>query len=62
MKRRLSICLDEKLIQVLDFIAEKKYNGLISRSKLIEYYLRKPVMEDYKTIKEELTRPARVLE
>jgi len=51
MKQRLSICLEKELVKALDFIAKEKFNGLISRSKLIEYYLTENVMEEYKKLR-----------
>jgi len=62
MKKRLSICLDDKLIKLLDYIREKKYENLISRSRLIEFFLREPVLEMAKKIQEEeSSRRGRVL-
>ena len=49
MKRRLSISLEEDLLKQIDYLLENKYDGLASRSSLIERYLREPksIVEDF---------------
>ena len=64
MKKRLSICLEEDLIKTIDYLIDKKYDGLPSRSGLIERYLREPksIIEDaMKLREEEASRRGRVL-
>ena len=53
MKERLSICLEKDLIKKIDYLVEHKYDGLASRSAIIEQYLRKPVIEDYRQIRQQ---------
>ena len=62
MKQRVSISLEEELIKKIDYLLEKKYDGLASRSAIIEHYLRKPksLVEDHRKLYEE-TSLGRVL-
>jgi len=61
MKQRLSICLEKDLIKKIDYLLKNKYDGLASRSALIEHYLTEPksILEDYSKVREETL--ARVL-
>ena len=61
MKRRLSICLEKDLIKKIDYLLRIKYDGLASRSALIEHYLTMPksILEEYSKVREET--PGRVL-
>ena len=58
MKQRLSICLEKDLIKIIDYLLEKKYDGLPSRSAIIEHYLREPksVIEDYRHVREQVVK------
>ena len=55
MKKRLSICLEEDLIKKIDYLLEKKYDNLASRSAIIGHYLTKPksLIEDYEKLRQE---------
>jgi len=62
MKKRLSICLEEDLIKTLDFLKEKRYGGMPSRSSIIEYYLKKGMEDDVRKFREEeASKRARLL-
>jgi len=61
LKKRLSICLEEDLIEKINYIRDKKYKGLASLSSLIEYYLRSAVEEEFQRIKDEEARKPRVI-
>ena len=49
-KERVTVCIDKEILKMIDHIIEKKYNNLVSRSSLIDYYLKKSVAEDYQKI------------
>ena len=57
MKQRLSICLEKDLIKKIDYLLENKYDGLPSRSAIIEHYLRQPksVVEDHRKLREQIS-------
>jgi len=58
-KVRISISIDKEILGYLDYIIEKKFNGIKGvRSALIEYYLKYPksVVNDFKALKEEELR------
>jgi len=59
LKRQVSICLDEEVVRALEYVLEKKYGGLASRSAVIECYVRKGLEEDLRMLEE--PRKARVL-
>ena len=55
-KQRISVSLDQDLIKKIDYLLENKYDGLPSRSAIIERYLREPksVIEDYQQAREQV--------
>jgi len=62
MKKRLSICLEKNLIKTIDYLIEKRYGGMPSRSSIIEYYLKKGMEDDIRKLQEEeISKRGRVL-
>ena len=53
MKKRLSISLEEDLIKTIDYLISKRYEGLPSRSSIIEHYLKKGIEDDVRKLREE---------
>jgi len=61
MKQRISICLEKKLIEAIDYLKKNKYDGLPSRSSIIENYLRERVFQDVSQLKRDKDSKPRVL-
>ena len=62
MKQRLSICLEEDLVEKIDYLIAYKYDGFASRSAIIAHYLTesKSLLDEYGKLREEAAL-ARVL-
>lgn len=53
MKERVSVSLEKELLKTIDYLIEKKFEGIASRSSVIEYYLKKGMEGDVRKIREE---------